>query len=251
MSRLFISNLESSEEEEMLWEEEPEPEEEAPPGPSVSLRKERKYSFGEVPMELPATMGIFGRSGSGKTCLTRAFLRRFRDSWKKIFLITGTQYNGEYKGLQEELGSKLGVLPMTALKSLSTIIKIQERVVQQNKKFPICVILDNFVGHKNLHMDPNFELLASSGRHLQITTVILAQRAKKMPPVIRDNLHYLWVSRVSRQDLETIAEYQDQYPRNRFWEAYDAGTKEQYSSLLIQNRNPREKNCYFLRPVPV
>lgn len=238
---MFVTHWESSsseDEEEVVNEvvNEVEPQE---------LSQLQDYTF-----QLPATITVSGQSGAGKSVLTKAFLEQNRSHFDRVIVVSGSaHFNHEYDDLVRN--PKRDIFEPNETDKLERVVKLQEQIKKKGRIYRLALVLDNFLGSNlKLHHSGLFDKLASMGRHINVTTIILSQRVHKLSTTIRDNTHYWLVTKLNHNDFDCLFPYQTQHKsRSEFWNQYQQGTKERYSFMLIQNRDAYSQNIHFFKGV--
>jgi hypothetical protein len=134
-------------------------------------------------------LSIFSaRRNSGKTHLITHLLSRAVASnrYNMIMIMCPTSFNGHYQQYTNK------IIPGFSEKVINNVIKKQRKILEAGEHRHVLLVLDDCVGHSQFK-SPQFELLASQGRHYRISVWITTQHLKKMPPIVRNNADYLYL----------------------------------------------------------
>lgn len=194
-------------------------------------------------IKTPTSIGVVGVTGSGKTVLVEALLRKVRTRFEAVYVMTGSgRVNDDYHNVVPAHR----ILPLN-MRTLQKIISTQDSFYRRNLKPQICVVLDDWIGHVSTQ-STLFDRIAASARHVGITMVYLAQRITKMSTTVRDNCRYWVVTKVARPSLEILYQYQTEYG-NKAQFITEMLNIQPWCSFVINNHEPYSKNVTFLRSV--
>lgn len=110
------------------------------------------------------------------------------------------------------------------------------------------LIFDDMMGENimNSHSFQTLDRVASTGRHFDVSVVIIFQKYKKFSPTIRDNATNVVV--FEQKNTSAIEQIADEYKGNlslqEFTKVYNAATEEPYSFLHINLQEP-DRNRRF------
>jgi len=165
-------------------------------------------------VELPANILFLGATNSGKTY---AFKKYYNQYWKNkvrlTYVISPTAiYSGDFDGVVDDKY----ILTDTSL-AKAKIMEITEFCKQQKlkkKTYPVMLIIDDGLGVIDFN-EGYFCNLMSMSRHINLTVVLMMQNLTKyLCPTLRNNLGYIFVSKVSDANLKCLFElcnYWDKY----------------------------------------
>ena len=73
----------------------------------------------------------------------------------------------------------------------------------------------------------------------------------KVSPTIRDNCHYVVVLRLPRNQIQdcVFGMQSDVGDKYHFFDVYNDGTQQKYSSMMLQQVDPYSPNIVFIQPV--
>lgn len=194
---------------------------------------------------------VGGMTGSGKTVWVSEFVKRFGDSYDRVYAIAGSaRYNNDY----DYLPKRCIFDPACDMHRLQRIVALQRKIKEAGKKYRLLLVFDDIVGLLDTHKAKYakwFDRLITSGRHLDISCMFLTQRMTKISPTIRDNCRYVVVFRLPRNQIQDVvhgmqSDYGDKYA---FYDAYKRGTQLKYSYMLLQAADPYSQCVHWMPPV--
>ena len=214
-----------------------------------------KYTpISDISFVWPSLLVIAGKSRSGKTVLTKELVSQNRQAFDRIIVISGSAHlNSEYDGLTD----KQNFIDPQSIQKIQRLIALQKKVTQAKKKHRLLIIIDNFIGLANVHngkLGKLFDMIATQGRHLQVSSIFLTQKLTGVSPVIRQNAMYWLVTRLDRQSVQkTLFDHQSKFTNEYKWYQYynKITLAERYSAILIDNENPYDKNGGITPIAPV
>ena len=168
-------------------------------------------------------ISICGMRGSGKSELLRYLVLSEQEKFNKIICISPTnKMNNFYdfidnKYIFDDFNNEYIEL---LLKKLG---KINEGKNSQNDKpYNVLLILDDCCSSSKFHTNKTFEKLFTIGRHYFITTIIVSQYLKHIPPCARSNCEFLLVSTLNNSNVQILCnEYiMGNINKNQFIEIY-------------------------------
>ena len=211
-------------------------------------------AISQISFVWPSLLVIAGKSRSGKTVLTRELVAQNRQSFDRIIVISGSAHlNTEYDGLTD----KRNFIDPQSIQKIQRLIALQKKVTQAKKRHRLLIIIDNFIGLANVHngkLGKLFDMIATQGRHLQVSSIFLTQKLTGVSPVIRQNAMYWLVTRLDRQSVQkTLFDHQSKFTNEYKWYTYynKITLAERYSSILIDNENPYDTNGGITPIAPV
>ena len=150
-------------------------------------------------------VSICGMRGSGKSELLRYLVINEQEKFNQIICISPTnKMNNFYdfiniKFIFEEFNNEYIEL---LLKKLSEINKGKN--CQNDKPHNVLLILDDCCSSSKFHTNKTFEKLFTIGRHFFISTVIISQYLKHIPPSARSNCEFLLVSTLNNSNVQIL-----------------------------------------------
>ena len=152
---------------------------------------------------------VAGSQKTGKSTLMRSLIyTNVRTSrWNKIWLLCPTLSHApdDYKWLP----SKYKCESVTEEK-LNEICDYMDR----NKGARGALILDDCVGVLNLK-SPLWTRLGASSRKLRLTIILIVQRLKAVPTIVRENVGDLFITRIMENSLEAAGELLPMFEKKR------------------------------------
>jgi hypothetical protein len=214
--------------------------------------------FEDVTLSLCGLISVIGVSNSGKTTLLRSILHKLLAlGLFRVYVFSSTA--DLYRDTDYDFALPANVRKISMQQILQLKLK-QEVIVKKSIKDKriqprwIAIILDDFIGDSQCNLSAKdakvISQLAVSGRHYKICTIVLSQHLNKLPPVIRLQSNYIFVTKANMGTiLEGIYPLQTQYDnKKQLWDLYNKHTKTRYASMLFQNNDPYADNVYWLAP---
>jgi hypothetical protein len=196
-----------------------------------------KTKAAALKLELPFLATVCGRRGSGKTNLVRFLLRtiaragQVRDVW----VFTSTAFTGDwgrtvgasrvYENFDEEL--------------LHGILQRQAAARAAGTPNEALLILDDVLGSMSFTSSV-WKLLASTGRHYNLSIVLVSQHYHAIPPLVRLNSDYFMLLGPTSERAWRSA-YQEFAPTKTWLELKAAGEKAVGplgQALVVDQRSP-------------
>ena len=151
-------------------------------------------------------ISICAMRGSGKSELLRYIVMSEKDKFNQIICISPTnKMNNFYsdfinnKFIFEEFNNEYIQL---LLKKLSEINEGKNS--QNDKPYNLLLILDDCCSSSKFHTNKTFEKLFTIGRHFFISTIIVSQYLKHIPPCARSNCEFLLVSTLNNSNVQIL-----------------------------------------------
>jgi hypothetical protein len=176
-------------------------------------------------LNLPSLSVICGMTGTGKTTLLKWLILYNSEAFHKIYVLCPTAH---LQDVYSFIPSRYLITNPTEV-HIKAILKEQE----SNPKQRIAIVLDDCIGQVNFRNSKIFDKLASSGRHYRISTFILIQDFKKLSPTIRDNLHYLFITRIKEHSLKAAFELSSGFTSFYDFKAYMDGACKNYRVVRL------------------
>ena len=190
------------------------------------MTKSHNPHFDKTGIELPCRIGLIGGSGTGKSSWVMNFLARTTDTWKHIHVIYKCP-EPLYEFLEKQLKGK----NITFYTSQSKLPPINDLEIKGEN---VLVIFDDCVTDSDLQHQGCKELMIR-GRKKGISTLYLSQSYYKVPKIIRLQLGYLIIFKLSSsKDLNMIlSECSLGVEKNEIQAMYRNATKEMFNFLKI------------------
>lgn len=214
--------------------------------------------FEDIEINLCGLITIVGLSNSGKTTLLRSIMHKLLDKGlyrTYLFSSTADIYrNTDYDFCMPKNVRKINMNKIKQLKEIQEVIVKKAANDKRIEPKWIAIILDDFIGDDECNlmskMSKIISQLAVSGRHYKICTIVLSQHLNKLPPVIRQQSNYIFVTKVRMETvMDGIYPMQTQYTnKQQLWHVYSQHTKTRYASMMLQTDDPYVDNIKFLMP---
>lgn len=218
----------------------------------------KAVAFEEININPCGLITIVGLSNSGKTTILRSIMYKLMGKGiyrTYIFSATADIYrNTDYDFCEGRNVRKINMEKIRQLKEAQEVIVKKEAKDKRIEAKWIAIILDDFIGDDECNlmskMSKIISQLAVSGRHYKICTIVLTQHLNKLPPVIRQQSNYIFVTKVRMETImKGIYPMQTQYTnKEKLWYDYSQHTKTRYASVMLQTEDPYEENMKFLMP---
>lgn len=187
---------------------------------------------------------ICGRGGTGKTHLLKYVVGSMKGQFDVAFGFCPTRFAGNLDFIPRER-----CFPEFSPKKVQDILKFQAEAVEKKTAGHVLLVFDDVLGEATMKLYGSlFLTLATTCRHYQITVIITTQYIHKVPPALRENSRYVFITSVDNP--RTMKMLYDEFGINGitrkefdyFCEQFTKG----FSALLI-NRGGKTKGETFLR----
>lgn len=175
-------------------------------------------------IELPATFLLIGKTKSGKTTFLKKFVEANRSQFDYCYVYTSIKAEEYY-----DLVPRQNVMSYDKLYVLDRFL-VDNPHIKEKKRL---VILDNFIGETKL--EAAVLKMFTSGRHNNMTIVVLSQYMYMVPPTIRTNSSYVFVFKSSVRDLDALWNIQDQYEDQKQFNTFMRTNTRDYNPVLLMN----------------
>jgi hypothetical protein len=204
---------------------------------------------------------ILGKRGTGKSTWTKYICSKLDDCQQGIVIVMGG--SGRVREAWSECVPPLYVVP-PSIDYLERLRKEREKVIKKyasmGKKVPVhmhvTIIIDDVSADKNFMKSAILAWLASNGRHLELTVILLAQYVFQVPAEIRTQFDLVYVlSTSNRRAIQTLhSEYVGHTDIRVFRPVLSAMT-ENKGALIIDNRSSTASisdTCFYgkIKPWP-
>jgi hydroxymethylpyrimidine pyrophosphatase-like HAD family hydrolase len=181
-------------------------------------------------IKTPSLFLLIGSSMSGKSFALKWLILSLARQFNHGFVFSSTVFNGQYSYLPKDLQFDKGIT-----------VDFFDRLIEYQKTHPnkkCFLILDDLVGSQNFY-DDIFQKLATTGRHFNITTFILAQGIKVISPLLRSNAHYVMLFKLSNIKAihDAFEEYSSGYSNRKDYQRYFEENTKDYHFIFIDRRN--------------
>lgn len=188
---------------------------------------------------LPANILWLGMTNSGKTYAFREYYKAYwKNKVRLTYVISPTAlYSGDFTNV---VADKYILTDMDLAKN--KIIEITEFCKQQKlkcKDYPVMLVIDDGLGVINFNENYFCNLIAMS-RHINLTIVIMMQNLTKyLSPSLRNNLSYIFVSRIADANLKCLFELAGCWESNREMKKFLKDNLINYQQVLIDKKDIR------------
>lgn len=167
----------------------------------------------------PCNIGIFGQTNTYKTTLMQSIVRMYAQEFNRIILFSKNAYSAS----QHVFLPKEFIITKPTENQVRTILDEQENGKCQGVK--TLLIFDDIIGCFNMTRKGNvFDELCSSGRHVNISIIIISQEIKQCSPVIRNNLGMAFVTQIKEHGKKCLFELSTAFETfaqfNQFYKEY-------------------------------
>ena len=187
----------------------------------------------------PLLIQLYGKQGSGKSCLCKALLYAAakQEVYDWVIVFTATSWNDFYTSFLPEHA----VRTFSPKKFYAIFDKIQ-RFKKDNPKKKLsrgCVVLDDVMGQtQKLIYDPRFTNILATYRHHNVDLWSTQQYIVGASPMMRSMLDYAFLFRATdEQSIKALHRMAGGlYPNSKeFKRALLDATSEKYTSLVFRN----------------
>lgn len=197
-----------------------------------------------IPQEYPQApffLAIIGPSRSGKSVLTRSLLKEvYYEAFDYIFLFSQSlDVNSDFDEFETIVGTN-----SFDEGEIREILNDQKDIVKQCKKDKeiykvpsILIILDDVADNDKFCKSKVLRLLSYRGRHLNISVMVLSQKASSIPRGCRLNVsHEIVFKPVNGDEFDFICkEAVPRLKRKRFFETCEDVFSKPYSFIYFDN----------------
>jgi hypothetical protein len=149
---------------------------------------------------------LTAKRGAGKTQLLKYLIKRNRQHFKEIFIITPSAFNGDYDGVVPK-ANLLSEYKEEWVENLMN--KMATRNNGKTKATPgftrVMLVLDDVVSSEiKAHSSKTLRTLAARGRHLGICLIQTAQYYKSIAPIHRQNSDLIFFGKNNTQGIDCL-----------------------------------------------
>jgi len=180
--------------------------------PKKFLTQTHNPNFDIHGIKLPFRALLIGGSGAGKTQTLLNLLHNMGNTFNAVWIITKCKKEPLYEFLEEKLGDK-GLTIVEGINNAPDLDSLDE-------KEQTLIVMDDLVLEKN---QKPLEAFFIRGRKKNASFVYISQSYFAVPPMIRKNLNYLMIKRLSNlPDLFRIMrEYSLGVDKEKLKQAYE------------------------------
>ena len=214
--------------------------------------------FEEANVNLCGLISIIGKTKSGKTTLLRSLINQLMKKGlfrTYVFSSTAEIYRyTDYDFCLPQNVRKIDMKKIREIKARQEVLAVKATKDKRVEPKWIAIVLDDFIGDEQCNLLTKIasviSSLAVSGRHYKICTIILSQHLNKLPPVVRLQSTYIFVTKCNMSTImDGIYPLQtDITDKKTLWRMYTEHTKTRYASVMFQADDPYDDNIKFLGP---
>jgi hypothetical protein len=190
------------------------------------LKKGNNPHFENTHIDLNSRVLIVGASGTGKTNALVQYIALSPNTYSKVIIVL-KEMEPLYDFLQE--GLKKNITILTDLGKLPTLQKLRENMEKEEE---ILLVIDDWVN--DIHKYPVVNDIFIRGRKCGITTFFLAQSYYRVPKIIRQQMSFLILLKMSSaKDIQLILSDFALKDKDRLREIYEDATRQNLNFLKI------------------
>jgi hypothetical protein len=146
-------------------------------------------------MEWPSTAIIAGATGTGKTMLMINLIYANARNFNRIFLLSPIADDPIYD-----------FIPKKYRISNPSDVDLQNILQEQHRKryLKTLIICDDCIGKINFDRGNISKMITTTGRHFNLSFIIVMQYLNNIHPIIRDNAKVLFVTKLKTHCLDSI-----------------------------------------------
>jgi len=206
-----------------------------------------KLKHSDVIMKPPFTCAVLGQIGAGKTSFGYSMMNEhYKNYFDEVVVICGTiDSKDSWEKIKQRNVVFLNSFHDEAFQEyLHDIEQVQEERKEKGK-YPlrICLVLDDCVFDGiNKRRQGVLENLFCVCRHYNISIIMMLQDSKMIQPIIRNNIYYWVLFRITANDLEKIShEHANLLNDKQFTKLYnDIQRIGKHEFLIIDYKSPIE-----------
>jgi len=163
----------------------------------------KEFDMGKIAHTPHCNIVIIGKRNTGKSTLIKYILYHIRLVVPLIMAMSGTERsNNFYKQFIPEIFVFDGMEIKKFGDVLERQLKIQEKVANKKRKYVgtntnISLVLDDCVDNTEWTKDDAIGYFTTNGRHVALTFIVVTQESKKLPPTMRTNADYIFISKTN------------------------------------------------------
>ncbi len=191
-----------------------------------------------------ACCAIVSSPKNGKSNLIMNILCRnafFRDSFQDVYIFSSTSKSDQTcKRLHDCFPGS--VYDHFDDRVLQKILDAQTATPDEERG-PIAIIIDDMVGIKQNSL---FYKISCSYRHYSCALLLYScQRLKQLPPIVRSNLGYAWIGKVSPSELSRVSEeFAEDFGGEENFERHYRTTQNEKYNFLYCDRDRQPPKLY-------
>lgn len=186
---------------------------------------------------------ICGMRGSGKSYLTKHLIDTYYDLFQSVLIICPSNFSNFYER------NKYNVVEEYHPKLITDIMdKMAQVNKDKNKRDPdfkhILIVLDDCIADINLNKSKELRQLVVRGRHFGISLLITTQYVKSVPPLVRNNTQYYFLSRQNRASLDIVEKELNLFKNKHDFEQMLSLAGQDYKFIIINTDAPTINKMY-------
>lgn len=208
----------------------------------------KKFDVSKVPSD--SVIALIGKRGVGKTTTLKDVLSYHADLPVGVVISPTEMANSFFGSFIPQPLIYEDINPEIIAKFLQRQISICTEKKRELKKYGSSqidprafLILDDCLYDKRWVNDINIRSIFMNGRHYKILFCITMQHAMGLPPVLRNNIDYVFIFRNNiRKEREKIYQhYAGMFPTYEAFEQVMLQTTENYECMVIDNKTQSNK----------
>ncbi len=204
------------------------------------------HNMDTLTIPFPCNSVFCGKNQAGKNVALRRFMELHSHNFHLIYAVIGSKgLNKDWDWLPED--NQIDARKIFKVQAMHKYLKDAKRA---GANLNVLLIFDDIVGILNTHTGKTgefFNELITSGRHANLSTIILTQKLTKLSPTIRDNVHNFCVMRVNGRNItDVLFECQENYDdKYKLLNIYQQHLRTSYAIMSIIRGS-----IFLLAPVP-
>lgn len=208
----------------------------------------KKFNPSNIPADSVCVW--IGKRHSGKSVCLKDVLSYHRDIPVGVVISPTEAANGYFEKFVPKMLIYDEPTQETIKKFLDRQVSISSERKRELKKFGnsqidarAFLILDDCLYDKKWINDVNIRSIFMNGRHYKIFFLITMQHAMGLPPVLRNNIDYVFIFRnnIKREREKIYQHYAGMFPTYEAFEQVMMQTTENYECMVIDNKTQSNK----------
>jgi archaellum biogenesis ATPase FlaH len=148
---------------------------------------------------------VLARRGSGKTVLVNELVKKELHKFHTVYLFSPTEkINRQFKEVVKD-NYVFETWDERFIEKLFQAIEKKNSNKTKEEQSKILFILDDLISDCNLHDSKMLKKLATRGRHLNITVIIIIQHCNSLSPLLRNNASTIFISNLNFESVESLS----------------------------------------------
>jgi len=163
----------------------------------------KEFDMSEIASKPNCNIIVIGKRNTGKSTLIKYILYYIRNVVPMIIAMSGTERtNNFYKQILPKILVYEEVDSTKFQPILDRQIQLREKIIQNKSKYRntnpnIALVLDDCVDRTDWTKDDAVNFFTTNGRHAALTFIVVTQESKKLPPSMRTNADYIFISKTN------------------------------------------------------